>query len=199
MAVIEKLAGRLAEYLAGAGFVRGEDREVVAFGLFRLLADIEQVVILAVVSLLLGVLPAMGTLLVCYGYLRRYIGGAHAKTHGGCLAAYTTAATAAALLASACPIPAARLLAALLPAVTLTVVLTRAPAMHPNSPKSAASLARFKRRGRMVAGMELALLSPGALLAPPWLAAAILGGSAGGFLAACTLLLPMPTGKEGKA
>lgn len=80
--MIFKLAQRISTRLVVSGAAEAEQGELIAYGLFQILSDTLQLLVLVVVSLLLKVFPAMLVFLAFYGTLRRFIGGAHAGSHG---------------------------------------------------------------------------------------------------------------------
>lgn len=188
--MIDKIASAISDYLVRADACDAEDKEVVFYGLTSILSNAIQILVLLIVSLLLGVLPAMAVFSLFYAVLRRYIGGAHASTQLGCLCMFTAIATLGTMLGLYIPIEYARAASLILTAFATVVVFVRAPVTHPNAPKSEKAIRRLKKTGHRIAMIELLAVALGVWLMLDSTLSLVSCASLGGLAAAITLLVP---------
>ncbi|MDL2273635.1 accessory gene regulator B family protein [Oscillospiraceae bacterium OttesenSCG-928-G22] len=188
---MEKLAAKIGAFLVKNNAAKAEDQEVLSFGLFLLLADAQQLVILMLLALLFDVIPAMTAYILFYTLLRRYAGGAHANTHRMCLFVFTLLASAVSILGSRYLSFMPRIIPVALSCVTAGTIFLKAPAAHPNNPKRPKTLARYRRISRAMALAELAVILTGSLLLSAKWDIPILCAALGGLIASLTLLPPI--------
>lgn len=196
--MMKRWADGIGDYLIKQGAEEEDNRELLCYGIFQILSNVQQVFILLVLSLLLGCLPQVGVFSLCYAMLRRYIGGAHAGRHWLCLLTFTATALLIPAAFALCPAGLIRPLSAALALVMVVLVFWRAPVIHPNSPKSRKSVMRFRRLGRVTALLECFMALMGGLLLPQEGLTLLLCSAAGGFTAALTLLPPPPKPEGGE-
>lgn len=194
---MEALAERISKMMVRAGITQDDDAEVVAYGLFVIMSGAVQISLLLLISLILGIVPAMAAFVLPYSLLKRTIGGWHAKTHAACLAGYTSLATVFACAGWYTPQALTRPATFLFGAFMVATIWLRAPVGHPNNPQRPAQMLRYKRIGRAVATAEWLVLTGLAVIGgSPGLNSLALCGALGGAVAAVTLLIPMGSSAE---
>lgn len=63
----------------------GDEREIMKFGITRIIEDIPKYTIIFIISLMLGILPQVGIVLLTIICYKSFVGGAHARTNLICL------------------------------------------------------------------------------------------------------------------
>jgi accessory gene regulator protein AgrB len=167
--------------------IKEDDREVLSYMVFQLFAVAQQILALATVALLLNAIPQTIAFTLFFAVLKCYAGGAHANKHWPCLTIFTGLAVAVCLLCKLTAFPPYTVIAA--SAVTLVLVLLRAPIIHPNNPKPPRIRKQMRKISIAIAAVQLTLIVVVSIL---WSVVA-LPAALGGLLAAVALVLPMPT------
>ena len=188
--MLEKLTGMVTKKLATHREYTESELEVIHYGLYGIFANILQFVLLGILAIPLGIVPQLIAYLLFYEALRRYAGGAHAESQGICIAVFTAVSVILSLFAKSVPRDMAILMIGIAPPITLIITMWKAPVMHPNNPKSKASLIRFRKLALQMAIVQLLILWALAVLCQvaPLDRTMCLGGALGGLTAACTLL-----------
>lgn len=83
------LIERISNYLVDKVLFKDEnpdtdEREVILFGVTRIVEDIPKYVAIFIISLILGILKDVGTVFLIVLLYKTFIGGAHARTNIGC-------------------------------------------------------------------------------------------------------------------
>jgi len=192
---VEALANKISIYLVSVKAAKEEDREIIAFGLFHIFANVFQIFILVIMALYFNAIPQITAFTLFFGSLKRYIGGAHASRNWICIIISTVMVFSAYLLSAIIPISCFTYVSAISSVVTLLLVLLKAPVMHPNNPKSANKLKKYRKIAITVAIIQLAALLSGCFLKSELARIICLCGSLGGLFAALSLIPPMPSYK----
>ncbi len=152
---MEKLVRKAAGRIARRQGLTGEQEAVVAYGLLAFTQMLVILVLAALFGLLTGTLASCLTVCLGVGALRKFTGGAHARTMGGCIAVSLLTMAVMALLSEYLLVrflPPAALcgvsLAAYFPAFLL--VWKRAPVASEKKPIRSADKIRRLRRGALV-------------------------------------------------
>ncbi len=186
------LAIKISRYLIKRGAAGAEDEEVLAYGLFDLLAGLEQNLILLFLGLAFDILPQIFCYELFFCLLKPNIGGAHAKTHGSCLLIFTLMAFAAAQSSRLLPQTWLWPLAFLLSLLALLLVIWRGPVIHPNAPAGMQKRKKFRVIGICVSLSQTIVIFSAYKIAGTWAAGVSLCGSMGAATAALSLLVPSP-------
>ena len=190
--MLETMLDRFSCYLVSIQAAKEEDREVVAYGLFRVVSLAIQYTLLIIPSLFLGCLPEIMSFTLMFAALKRYAGGTHASRYWRCLTTFTVLAYAASFILRFVPEFITSYVSISLTLTALVIVLLRAPVIHPNNPKSPRRKKQLRRKAVLIALTQTVIILICLLFVPLWADLYILCGASGGFAAAFTLILPMP-------
>ncbi len=193
---MEQLTQRLSQFMVRIGATTEDNREVVAYGLFLLLAGAEQILLLIAAAFLLKIPLHMALFVLCYAVLKRTIGGWHASSHGACLVGFTAIAVIGSLAGRYAPTQAALPAAVVLPVVTLAIIWQLAPVEHPNNPHRPEKIPSFRKLARWLALLECGLIWGVVIVGGGDARNAALSAALGGLTAAVTLLIPLPPPNE---
>jgi len=180
------MAERISRYFALRGAVTEEDREVLAFMLFHILALVQQVLVLTVIAASLDSFLQATVCTLFFASLKRYAGGAHANKHWVCLTMFAGLTTAVCLISKFVAVPPYVAIGASV--VALALVLLRSPVIHPNNPKPERRRKIMRSISICIAIAQCTLVAAGSVIWP----AIAMSGALGGMMAAIALLLPMP-------
>ncbi|MEL7624250.1 MAG: accessory gene regulator B family protein [Clostridiales bacterium] len=186
------LAIKISRYLIKQGAAAAEDEAVLAYGLFDLLAAIEQNLILLFLGLIFGVLPQIFCYELFFCLLKPNIGGAHAKTHGSCLLIFTMLAFFTAKVSFFLPQSWLWPGAFAGSGLALLLVLCRGPVIHPNAPAGMQKRKKFRVIGICVALSQTIAIFLAYKIAGEWAAGVAFCGSMGEATASLSLLIPSP-------
>lgn len=152
--MIEYWSRGIAMYLVEHEAAEEAKREIIQYGLHAILLKIIQITILAVLSQILGVFWNTMAFILFYCSLRRYAGGAHAKTQSSCILWFTLVAIAASLLAATIhPYLSFGLLL-----FCVVIVFIKAPTKKQNDCKSPACIKRLRRISRLIVCLQMLFL-----------------------------------------
>lgn len=65
--------------------IEPERREVIEYGVYMTVSELVKISLIVLISILLGIMPYVLTVIAVYGIQRTFLGGIHAKTHLGCV------------------------------------------------------------------------------------------------------------------
>ncbi|WWR19953.1 accessory gene regulator B family protein [Lachnospiraceae bacterium JLR.KK009] len=82
--MVEYFSGKLVLWLLSTNVINESEKEIYEFGLFQLVANFIQFLLMIVIGLFMDELPAMIAYMVSFTNLRKYAGGYHAETIGKC-------------------------------------------------------------------------------------------------------------------
>ncbi|GEM_PF-1466201 len=193
----EQLTNIICNQIIKAEAARTEDLELLQYGMYQILTTLQQLGVLLIAGLMLRILPEITVFTVCYALLRKYIGGAHAKNHTSCLLIFTVVAIMMPILCIRCPPELVFALVIFLLHCMLILVYFKAPAIHPNSPRSEKSILHFRKMGIRMSFIEYALIMVGINAAPSSQKSLLLCGACGCWMAAITLVFPIPKPERG--
>jgi len=140
-------------------------------------------------------IPQTAAFTLFFGSLKRYAGGAHASRNWICITVSTAMVFSAYLLNGIIPVVCYPYVSVISSSAALLLVLTKAPVMHPNNPKSVTKLKKYRKSALTVAIIQLAAILSGCFLKSELARTIFLCGSLGGFYAAASLIPPMPSYK----
>lgn len=195
--MLERFASHLSNILIDMGSAREEDRLFLNYGLFCLMSDTIQISLLLAISLLSNTVSQMVLFALCFGILKRTIGGWHAGHHLTCVLLFTTLAVSCIqigrMLPSAWVLPGSLILSAAM----WLIVWQKAPVEHPNNPQTPERLSELKQISRWLASLELIFIAGSAILLSGtafdrWLLTAAMGA----FTAAFALIPKVPLNAE---
>lgn len=84
--MVDKISNYLLDhFLYRNEKIQGDQREIMIFGITRIVEDIPKYVIIFVIALLLNVLKEVGIVFLITVMYKSFVGGAHARTNIGCL------------------------------------------------------------------------------------------------------------------
>lgn len=162
------MAEKIAFFLVRKGIVTEEKSEIYSFGLEILIATVINGVLVAAVSLMLGVFWQSALILIPFMMIRSNAGGFHAETHTGCMIAflsvYLTCVIFAEYLPSGAVVPAA--LIGLLAAAAIILII--GPLPHKNRPVTVRELTAYQVKARLLAVGLLIIGLTGLYFAPAW-------------------------------
>ena len=190
--MLEGYADKIVTYLVANDAAKEEDREVIAYGLFHIMASVEQIIVLAIFALITGMMPEILVFSICFTSLKRLIGGSHANSHFACLCGYTGMAFAICFVCNSIPMEDVNILSKTLFLAMVVLVVAKAPVQHPNNPLSAKKSRLLRKKSLLVAILQALIIWSLNLLFPEQIQRIALCGAAGGLSAAITLLLPIP-------
>jgi len=193
--MIEKLAQKISRYFVSMQVASEDNREVIAYGLFHILSDVIQIIVLIITAWLFKNPLYILAFTLCFISLKGYAGGAHAKYHWSCLLSYTVIAQGICIFCHWSPWDLALYLPVIISALSLLLVIYKAPVVHPNNPKPVRKRKQFRKLAIFVATAQLILISIACLLFPEGIGY-ISAGSLGELSAAVTLVLPISSKKE---
>lgn len=194
--MLYRLAVRMSRYMESEGACSGDDMETVAYGLFSIMSDAVQVVVLIIFALLLDIFFPVLSFSLAYCLIRRNAGGAHADTQLGCLISFTLSALAGAAAGLYIPKSLCCPLSLCLAAFTLVTVFLRAPVTHPSFPRPDSVKAKFRRKARITALVLALTITISSFAAPDWVQRYILCAGLGCGFASVMLLIPFRTKTE---
>ena len=188
--MLQRLADRISHILVSSGAASEGDREIMAFGWYRILSNILQYGILLASSLMLGIASEIMAYTCMFALLKRYAGGAHAQNPTVCLV--LTSALPYISYGSCRLVPAfvSPYAAMGLSLITLGIILLRAPVAHPKNPKKPGRLKKLRKASVRIASAQSALIALCVWLLPDRAMLYVLCGAAGGLSAGVSLLLP---------
>lgn len=191
--MVEQFAAYLSRILINIGIVREEDRPFLAYGLFCMMSDTIQIGLLLAISLLSNTVAQMALFTVCFGLLKRTIGGWHARSHFTCLVLFTTLAAVCIQIGRRLPQAWVLPCSLMLSAAMWGIVWLKAPVEHPNNPQTPERLCELKRISRRLASLELIFITgPAVLLCGTSFGRWLLTAAMGAFTAAAALIPKMP-------
>lgn len=194
--MLYRLVERLSSRFVARGACDPDDADSLTYGLFSLLSDVIQILVLTFTALLFDIVPGMLAFCAFYVSLRRSAGGAHASSQIACLILFTLLALTGTLLGMRAPLSLARTLS-LFPAVlSVLVVFLRAPVTHPDFPRKEGAVKRFRRGARVTVIIQATLIITGSIAAPTWALPYILCAALGSGFVALTLLVPVRTNEK---
>lgn len=82
--MVEYFSGKLVLWLLSTNVINESEKEIYEFGLFQLVANFIQFLLMIVIGLFMDELPAMIAYMVSFTNLLKYAGGYHAETIGKC-------------------------------------------------------------------------------------------------------------------
>jgi accessory gene regulator protein AgrB len=167
-----------------------DDREVLAFVLFQIFALMQQLIIFSAVAIVLDAFIPTFAFILFFASIKRYAGGAHAGKHWVCLTISTGLLIAVCLLSKVFILPPYVIVSMSL--ATLTLVLLKAPVIHPNNPKPERRRKKMRKTSIYIAAAQCALIVTGSCIWP----VTALPGALGGLAAAVTLVITVPTGES---
>jgi len=187
----EKIAQRISNYLVSIQVASADNREIIAYGLFHILSSGIQIIILIATAWLFKNSLQILTFTLCFTSLKCYAGGVHARKHWSCLITFTVMAQTICLLCRCFPQNMALYFAIPVSALTLVLVVWKAPVTHPNNPKPKRKRKRYRKLAILIATMQLVFTTIICLFFPVGIGI-IFSGTLGELSAAITLILPMP-------
>lgn len=195
----ERLAKWLSKYFVKIGATKSEDVDIVAFGLFHIIADGTQILILLLIGLFTKAVIEILVFTIFYANIKKYSGGYHLNKHYLCVIAFTSIVCLSLILGnlfSTLLVPYGNIF---LSTLTLIIILKKAPIPHPNNPKSKEKLIVFRKKAIVNAIIELFLIIITSLLINiNCLNVYITSATFGGILASITLLIPINTKSSNK-
>ncbi len=188
----EKLAKKISLYFVEIGVTKKEDIDIVAFGLFHIIADTTQILILLILGLLTKSVISVFLFTVFYGAIKRYCGGYHLNKHYLCVVVYTSIVLVAILLSRNLALilmPWGNIVIALL---TFVLIFLKSPVPHPNSPHTKKKLKLYRKKSIINSLIELTLITIASLFfVDANINIYITSATYGGLLASITLLIPI--------
>lgn len=156
MNMIEHGAKQMTLHLVKNGGAKQEDADIISYGLYAILLKTVQTMILIVVSVPLGIFWNTMAFTMYYCILRKYAGGAHAKTPASCIIGFTTIAIAANSVAVNQP-PSA-LVMVLFMLICVGIVWIKAPVTTPNGLKSPTAILVLRKKSRITVMLQMMLV-----------------------------------------
>ncbi|MDL2248937.1 accessory gene regulator B family protein [Tyzzerella sp. OttesenSCG-928-J15] len=196
--MLEVLTYRISAYLVSVQAANMEDQEIIAYGLFHILASIQQVLILAVLSVVFKMAAEIFCYAICFTTLKRLIGGSHAGSHWACVCGFTAMAFAVCFVCLNLPPDTVFFFTMLLAFVMVTLVVIKAPIPHPKNPLSDKKRAKIRKQAIGVALAQFFAICIAIFILPERMHVFALCGAVGSGSAALTLILPMPGDKGGE-
>jgi len=193
--MIEKLAQKISRYFVSMQVASEDNREVIAYGLFHILSDAIQIIVLVITAWLFKNPLYILAFTLHFISLKGYAGGAHAKYHWSCLFSFTAIAQGICVFCQWFPWDLTPFLPVSMSALALLLVIYKAPVVHPNNPKPVRKIKQFRKLAILVAITQLILILTACLIFPEGIGY-ILAGSFGELSAAITLILPISSGRE---
>ncbi len=187
----ERLVKKISRYFVKIGATKIEDIDVVAYGLFHIIADSTQILILILLGLLTNSLIEILVFTIFYGSIKKYSGGYHLSKHYLCVIAYTSVVFISLILTkilAALLMPFGNIFLAFL---SFVIIFLKAPIPHPNNPKSKDKLSVFRKKAVTNATIEMLLIIIMSLLKNDYFNTYITVATFGGLLASITLLIPI--------
>ena len=192
----KKAIEKISSAIIHAEICPKSQREILLYGLRKIVNYIQQVLLLAIIALPLGLGLHVLLFTMFYCPLRTKVGGAHSNSHIGCLTVYTVISVLSAVLS--CAVPIQPVLPAMVSVLSAVIVFLRAPVVHPNAPKRETALRKCRRQGRVIVCLECIAICISSILVPETVLPYILCASLGMGTVSIFLLIPIFKREEGK-
>lgn len=187
----ERFAIYLSDQLIQIGTATEEDRPFLIYGLFCLMSNTIQIILLLIVALLSNNVVQVTMFTVCFGILKRTIGGWHASSHHCCLTVFTTLAILCTQAGQRLPHHLVLPFTSMLAVIMWILVWKVAPVEHPNNPQSPQRLTELKKISRWIASIEsIVIVILAVMLQDSIWARSLLVAAMGAFCAAFALIVP---------
>lgn len=83
--MLQRISGRLTDYLVDKNIIRYDDREIYNYGLLAMFSTVINFLVILIIGIILGLVHETLIYLFAFALLRCYCGGYHAKTQMGCI------------------------------------------------------------------------------------------------------------------
>jgi accessory gene regulator B len=144
------MATKMARYFAHKNIISEDKQDVYSFGLEILLATIINGVLVAAVSVWMGVFWQSVLMLIPFILMRSNAGGYHADSHFGCMLKFMATYTSCLLIAKYMPPETIQPAAYAGLVISAVVILIIGPLPHRNRPVSVRELAAYKVKSRIL-------------------------------------------------
>jgi accessory gene regulator B len=184
--VIKKFAKNISCFYVEQGIIN-DDKDVYAYGIELLLSTLCNFVAVVIIALVMDVLAGALLYQLSFVLLRSFAGGYHAKSHIGCIGAYSALFLVFALLVEYLPTGIMPLYILICAIIAALIIWAAAPAEAPNKPLSDRKRMRLKNNCALIGSIFMILAIASYYI--PYLQGSLMCFLFSGFLAAASSLL----------